>query len=205
MCVILIYVEYCSFKQWLGWILKIVLLFVQPYFCWPLVFYWHLPTSGRQNTVKKGPQPFSLKGHLFPYVCQPFHLFGPSQYLSLCLSWMPKSKRFPFFQAYFTLIWPTVHIFGQKYTAFCCPTLGTGCAPNQAPTQNWPQIRCFGYGLLPYAWRVFYPLDPSFFVFELEPSEHSVGFHFFLKIFIWPPRGTLSVINSPCMLHMRGG
>ena len=28
-----------------------------PYFCWQLAFYWHLPTLGRQNTVKTAPQP----------------------------------------------------------------------------------------------------------------------------------------------------
>ena len=28
-----------------------------PYFCWQLTFYPHLPTSGRQNTVKTAPQP----------------------------------------------------------------------------------------------------------------------------------------------------
>ena len=28
-----------------------------PYFCWQLAFYRHLPTSGRQNTVKTAPQP----------------------------------------------------------------------------------------------------------------------------------------------------
>ena len=28
-----------------------------PYFCWQLAFYLHLPTSGRQNTVKMAPQP----------------------------------------------------------------------------------------------------------------------------------------------------
>ena len=27
------------------------------YFCWQLAFYRHLPTSGRQNTVKTAPQP----------------------------------------------------------------------------------------------------------------------------------------------------
>ena len=32
-------------------------LFVTPYFCWQLAFYWHLPTSGRQNMVKTAPQP----------------------------------------------------------------------------------------------------------------------------------------------------
>ena len=33
-------------------------LFVTPpYFCWQLAFYRHLPTSGRQNTVKTAPQP----------------------------------------------------------------------------------------------------------------------------------------------------
>ena len=28
-----------------------------PYFCWQLAFHRHLPTSGRQNTVKTAPQP----------------------------------------------------------------------------------------------------------------------------------------------------
>ena len=28
-----------------------------PYFCWQLAFYRHLPTSGRQNTVKTALQP----------------------------------------------------------------------------------------------------------------------------------------------------
>ena len=28
-----------------------------PYFCWQFAFYWHLPTSSRQNTVKMAPQP----------------------------------------------------------------------------------------------------------------------------------------------------
>ena len=28
-----------------------------PYFCWQLAFYRHLPTSGRQNTVKTTLQP----------------------------------------------------------------------------------------------------------------------------------------------------
>ena len=33
-------------------------LFVTPpYYCWQLAFYRHLPTSGRQNTVKTAPQP----------------------------------------------------------------------------------------------------------------------------------------------------
>ena len=27
-----------------------------PYFCWQLAFYRHIPTSGRQNTVKTAPQ-----------------------------------------------------------------------------------------------------------------------------------------------------
>ena len=36
-------------------------LFVTPpYFCWQLAFYWHLPTLGRENTVKK--------------LCTPFHI-----------------------------------------------------------------------------------------------------------------------------------
>ena len=30
---------------------------LRPYFCWQLAFYRHLPTSGRQNTVKTAPQP----------------------------------------------------------------------------------------------------------------------------------------------------
>ena len=28
-----------------------------PYICWQLAFYRHLPTSGRQNTIKTAPQP----------------------------------------------------------------------------------------------------------------------------------------------------
>ena len=46
--------------QWLGWNLKIVaerFWGTPPYFCWQLAFYQHLPTSGRQNTVKTAPQP----------------------------------------------------------------------------------------------------------------------------------------------------
>ena len=31
-----------------------------PYFCWQLAFYRHLPTSGRQNTVKTAPQPLRI-------------------------------------------------------------------------------------------------------------------------------------------------
>merc|ERR1712012_980954 len=33
------------------------LLSTPTYFCWQLAFYRHLPTSGRQNTVKTDPQP----------------------------------------------------------------------------------------------------------------------------------------------------
>ena len=45
-------------------------LFVTPpYFCWQLAFYRHLPTSGRQNTVKTTPQPlFVNKAFVALYV-----------------------------------------------------------------------------------------------------------------------------------------
>ena len=49
-----------SLIQWLASNLKIVaerFWATPPYFCWQLAFYRHLPTSGRQNTVKTTPQP----------------------------------------------------------------------------------------------------------------------------------------------------
>ena len=53
-------------------------LFATPtYFCWQLAFHWHLPTSGRQNTVKKGPQPLFVPKAFFPYVYRPFQLLWP--------------------------------------------------------------------------------------------------------------------------------
>ena len=39
-----------------------------PYYCWQLAFYRHLPTLGRQITVKKGRSHFSSKRRLFPYI-----------------------------------------------------------------------------------------------------------------------------------------
>ena len=36
-----------------------------PYFCWQLAFYRHLPTSGRQNTVKTAPQPLIVNSAFF--------------------------------------------------------------------------------------------------------------------------------------------
>ena len=36
-----------------------------PYFCWQLAFYRHLPTSGRQNTVKTAPQPLIVNKAFF--------------------------------------------------------------------------------------------------------------------------------------------
>ena len=40
-----------------------------PYFCWQLRFYQHLPTLGRQNTVKAAPQPlFVNRAFVAPYV-----------------------------------------------------------------------------------------------------------------------------------------
>ena len=40
-------------------IVAVVFFATPPYFCWQLVFYWHLLTSVRQNTVKKISTPFS--------------------------------------------------------------------------------------------------------------------------------------------------
>ena len=41
-------------------------LFVTPtYFCWQLAFHRHLPTSGRQNTVKTAPQPLIVNSAFF--------------------------------------------------------------------------------------------------------------------------------------------
>ena len=51
-----------------GWILKIVaerFWGTPPYFCWQLAFYRHLPTSGRQNTVKTAPQPLIVNSAFF--------------------------------------------------------------------------------------------------------------------------------------------
>ena len=46
-----------------------------PYFCWQLAFYRHLPTSGRQNTVKKAPQPLFAQKVFAPLCIYPaFHL-----------------------------------------------------------------------------------------------------------------------------------
>ena len=64
-----------------------------PYFCWQLVFYRHLPTSGRQNTVKKGPQPHFIQKSFVPLCITAF----PSQYLASFSSWRPKSKKIIFF------------------------------------------------------------------------------------------------------------
>merc|ERR1712004_813952 len=36
-----------------------------PYFCWQLAFHRHLPTSGRQNTVKTAPQPLIVNSAFF--------------------------------------------------------------------------------------------------------------------------------------------
>ena len=38
-------------------IAAVVFFATPPYFCWQLAFDRHLPTSGRQNTVKTTPQP----------------------------------------------------------------------------------------------------------------------------------------------------
>ena len=49
-----------SLIQFQGWNMKIVAerFWETPtYFCWQLAFHRHLPTSGRQNTVKTAPQP----------------------------------------------------------------------------------------------------------------------------------------------------
>ena len=54
--------------QWLGWILKSVAvsaIATPPYFCWQLAFHRHLPTSGRQNTVKTAPQPLIVNSAFF--------------------------------------------------------------------------------------------------------------------------------------------
>ena len=80
----------------------------QPYFCWHLAFYRHLPTLGRQNTVKKGPRHFSSKRHLFPYVCT---FYCPSQYLFSFSNWRPKSKKFPFFT--------NLHVLKKIFLAAC--------------------------------------------------------------------------------------
>ena len=43
-----------------------VVFFATPtYFCWQLAFHWHLPTSGRQNTVKTAPQPLIVNSAFF--------------------------------------------------------------------------------------------------------------------------------------------
>ena len=75
-----------SLIKWLGWILKSVAvsaIATPPYFCWQLAFYRHLPTSGRQNTVKTAPQPLIVNsafvalyvGIILPIVPIPISLF----------------------------------------------------------------------------------------------------------------------------------
>ena len=38
------------------------------YFCWQLAFYWHLPTSGRLNKVKRPCSHCLSTWHLLPYI-----------------------------------------------------------------------------------------------------------------------------------------
>ena len=52
----------------------LMILRLPPYFCWQIAFYRHLPTSGRQNTVKKGPQPLFTQKAFVP-LCIP--VFSP--------------------------------------------------------------------------------------------------------------------------------
>ena len=52
-----------------------------PYFCWQLAFYRHLPTSGRQNTVKTAPQPlFVNRAFVALYVS----IISPVGPISIC-------------------------------------------------------------------------------------------------------------------------
>ena len=48
-----------------------------PYFCWQLVFYLHLPTSGSQNTVKTVPQPLFVKRAFFALYVSIISPVGP--------------------------------------------------------------------------------------------------------------------------------
>ena len=86
--------------QGLGWFLKIVVVSAiptPPYFCWQLAFYRHLPTSGRQNTVKTTPQPLFVNSAFVALYVGIILPVGPSRYLSSLLSWRPKTKNFRFF------------------------------------------------------------------------------------------------------------
>ena len=47
-------------------------------FCWQLALYRHLPTSVRQNSVKKGPQPLIAQKAFVPLdLNRPFHVLWP--------------------------------------------------------------------------------------------------------------------------------
>ena len=100
-----------SLIQFQGWNLKIVaerFWGTPPYFCWQLAFYRHLPTSGRQNTVKTAPQPLIVNRASF----------YPSRYLFSFSTWRPKTKKFPFFTNFHVaLVKKTV---GLLQTQFWC-------------------------------------------------------------------------------------
>ena len=95
-----------SLIQCQGWNLKIVVkrFFVTPpYFCWQLAFYRHLPTSGRQNTVKTAPQPLIVNKAFFALYVGIILPIGPTP-ISLFLfdpvlparSWeMPVERELP--------------------------------------------------------------------------------------------------------------
>ena len=51
--------------------------------CWQFALYWHLPTSGRQNTVKKGPQPLFVPKAFFPLCIPAFPAFMAHHNISL--------------------------------------------------------------------------------------------------------------------------
>ena len=53
------------------------------YFCWQLAFHRHLPTSGRQNTVKKGPQPLFAQNVFVPLCIPAFSPFMAHHNISL--------------------------------------------------------------------------------------------------------------------------
>ena len=71
-----------------------------PYFCWKLAFYRHLPTSGRQNTVKTAPQPLLVNRAFVALNVTIISPVGPFLISLFVFEPRGQSKQIPFFTNY---------------------------------------------------------------------------------------------------------